>query len=266
MVERCFYPKDTLADQVWNVVKAAGFGEQYRVAPVTTPEIVEGIKVSLGGLDARARMKSGTRFASVFEGLAFDPERVRCQAVAIVEGCRPIGLMTQVIVPPWYIEAQRYFVKTDCGVRVAGFREINGGKIADFLIIPAWTKIDPDFWHLRGIVVPGIRAMNGALSVMKAHAPPNTYIELTAKGKADAGEKQRIEVLAQRETGTVIPEKELPLPLIDVGQNYDGSSASVSFAERLGLERIEGVGAVPSLGPVFIKPLTDVELDLGLLA
>jgi len=110
MIETQPYEKNLLAQEVYGAIRRANFGSNFRVVPVTSPNIVEQLKASeIKYIDYRAKTEKEDGFAPVFDGLAFDSENVRSQAIALYEGDEPVGVMTQIIAPRKWVEKQRYF-------------------------------------------------------------------------------------------------------------------------------------------------------------
>lgn len=250
------YSANPFAQEVCGAMKNAGFGEEFRTQPVVDESTIQQIKASkLQGLDYRAKINPEPGFSSTFEGLAFDPDHIRTQSTAIYDKEKPIGLMTHVIAPRKWIEQQRYFERVDGGIRIRDFRAVSNSGMADFMVIPGWTILDTDYRFPRKIIRPGFAAFNKIMDMIQASAPKNTYVEAVAMGRFPPSERQKLLDIATLDLDTFVPSKELPFELDMIGLNADGSMASVNMAERMGLNRVVGLGASRSLGPVFVKQL-----------
>ena len=245
---------NNLAKGIYHSVENISFGNGYDFVPVTTSELAQKIKdSSLGGLDYRAKMVPEPGFASVFDGLAFDPENVRTQSFALLarKEKEPVGVMSAVIAPQSWILNQRYFQRATDGVRICDFSTISNDKIPEYLIIPAWTKVVPD--HLVHFAIPGFRAFHKVMAVLQESAPENTWMEAIAQGEWPMSRNEEMLQLLDRGLGAYIDQAELPFQLEQVGKNNKGSLSSVKMAPLMGLQRIGRLGSARTLGPVFAK-------------
>jgi hypothetical protein len=250
------YTNNPLAEEIYQLMVNIGFGGQFKVEPVINQEAVTRIKdSSLQGLDYRSKTVFEPGFGTVFTGLAFDPENIRTQATAIYDKEKPIGLMTHVIAPRAWVSQQRYFERVDDGIVIRDFRAVSGNIMADYLIIPGWTILDRQYRFPRAIIKPGFEAFKQIISLLKSQSPNNTFIEAAAMGKFPPSQRNLLLELVNREVGTFISKSELPFELDEIGQNAEGSMASVNMAEKIGLSRIADLGSGRSLGPVFAKIL-----------
>src|SRR3990167_9256062 len=108
-METSAYPSNRFAQGIYEAITQIKFGDGVKVIPVTTLEIAAQLRTSeIKSIDYRAKVTQEVGFASVFNGLAFDPENVRSQSIALYEDDEPVGVMTQVIAPRSWIEGQRY--------------------------------------------------------------------------------------------------------------------------------------------------------------
>lgn len=250
------YSQNPLATEIYGAMRSAGFGDQFNTVPIANEEIIEQIKASkLKGVDYRAKVKAEPGFASVFDGLAFDPENLRSQSTAIYHDEKPIGLMTQVIAPRKWIESQRYFERDTDGVYVRDFESVSKNGMADFLVIPAWTILDSEYRYPKTIISPGFQAFQNIMKLIQTNAPQNTYMEAIAQGQFPFDRKGELQALADRGVNVFIPQSELLFSLDLIGKNNGGSMASVNMAERMRLERVDGLGSGLTLGPVFARKL-----------
>jgi len=246
------YPHNRLAEELLEVVKNVSFGSGRIIKPVTSPGIVEEIeKTEIRGIDYRAKKKPEDGFASVFEGLAFDPKRVRSQSFALYEQESPVGVMSFVIAPQAWIAEQRYFARENGGVRVVDAQSVTNTEIPSFYIIPAWTKVLHS--HRLKFAIPGFRAFRKVMEIIQKSAPSDTWIEVTAQGQFPFDRKGELIELSKRELNTFIAEDELPFDLEMVGKNNSGSSSSVGIALLMELRQVDNLGSALTLGPVFTK-------------
>lgn len=248
------YKNNELANSIFETIVGAGFGEHFLLRAVLNAATAAEIKESpLTGLDYRAKLDDEPGIASTFRGLAFDSENIRTQSTAIYEGDKPIGLMTMAIVPKPWIDKQRYFQAVDEGIVVRDFKAVSIGRGADFLIVPAWTILDPRYRYPKSIIRPGFQAFMKSMEVVQSSAPEDTYIEAVAMGNFPRPRIAELQVIDSKQLGTFVPWSELPFPREMLAVNAESSMASVSMAQRMGLSRIERVASSRSLGPVFAK-------------
>lgn len=254
MIENPSYSGNQLAQDIYGAIRKANFGSNFRVVPVTSLDIVEQLKASeIKGVDYRAKTETEDDFAPVFDGLAYDSENVRSQAIALYEGDEPVGVMTQVIAPRKWIEKQRYFEREQNGIYVRNFKTVSRNGLPDFMIIPAWTKVIQK--HLLRFAIPGFRAFRNAMSQIVESAPENTWMEAIAQGQFPFDQREKLLVIAERDVGTFVPKGELPFKMSLIGKNNNGSSSSVKMSRVMGLRQIQNIGSAMSLGPVFAKKL-----------
>ena len=246
------YPQNELAENLLGKVGDGNFGINYRLVPVTSLDIVEQIqRTEIKGIDYRAKIDPENGFASVFDGLAFDPEKVRSQSFALYEKESPVGVMTAVIAPRTWIAEQRYFARENGGARVVDAHAVTGDELPNFYIIPAWTKVLSS--HRLKFVIPGFRAFRKVMQEIQESAPSNTWMEAIAQGQFPFERKEELIKLSRRSLNTFIPEDELPFGLKIIGKNNSGSSSSVKMARLMGMKQIADLGSNLTLGPVFTK-------------
>jgi len=246
------YHHNKLAEELVKIVTDFNFGDGCVIRPVTSPDIVEQIKqTEIRGIDYRAKTEPENGFASVFEGLAFDQEKVRSQSFAIYEQESPVGVMSFVIAPKTWIAEQRYFMRENGGVRVVDAKAVTGTELPNFYIIPAWTKVIST--HRLKFAIPGFRAFTRVMTKIQESSPQHTWIESIAQGQFPFDKKEELVELSKRALNTFIPEHELPFNLKLVGKNNPGSSSTVKMAKVMGLNQIDNLGSGLTLGPVFTK-------------
>ena len=250
------YIGNQFAEAILSLFIKAGINSAFSIRPVIDTETIEQIKSSsLIGLDSRSKPKAEPGIESVFKGLAFDNDNVRTQATAIYHDETPIALMTQVIAPNSYVAAQRYFERMNGAIAIRDFQVVGKQSIADFLVVPGWTILDPRYRLPKTLIRPAFDTFLQILDLIKDNAPLNTYIETVAQGKYPTSKRNDLLEIAKKPVGSVISEDLLPFRVDLIGQNDEGSKASVNMAKRIGLSRVENVGSSRSLGPVFIKKL-----------
>ena len=113
------------------------------------------------------------------------------------------------------------------------------------------TKVVPK--HRLQFAMPGFKAFKRIVSQIQESTPPNTYMEVIAKGEWPFERTNELTKLVERGEGVYVPQTELPFKLTTIGMNYKGSSVSVKIAALLGLKKVEALGSAVSLGPSFIK-------------
>lgn len=269
-MEKLEIQPDSISQKISQLVTSVNFGQGLDVVPVSDVDTVEELKGSGFGLDYRSKVETTEKISSVFEGLAFDPDHVRSQAFALYENLEgtmsPVALMTFVIAPKKTVEEERYWEKTPDGLVLSSFEDIqrkigNEPQMPDFVISPAWTKVDPKY--LGRFAVAGFRVIDKVLKTLSDEAPENSYIEISAQGRlfrSDENFSRAPEFFEAEKIGTKIDNASMPtftIPegsLIDLfGQNTAGSNSTVKMAELLGITRVEGFADHPRLGPVFVK-------------
>jgi hypothetical protein len=244
---------ETLANGIYEKVKSINFGDGFKIKPVITEETVTALKDVLVGIDYRAKINPENGFASMFEGLAFDPQRLRSQSFAIIneETNKPVGTITAIIAPKPWISTQRYFMREENGVRVRDFKAVSGDKLPEFVIIPAWTKVVSEY--LGHFAIPGFHAFKKMMEFIQQGAPKNTWMESIAQGEWPVDRRDELTKLTDQGVGTFIATSELPFTLDLIGKNSRGSSSSAKMAPIMGLSKINNLGSSVSLGPSFAK-------------
>ncbi|OGC69968.1 hypothetical protein A2415_04920 [candidate division WWE3 bacterium RIFOXYC1_FULL_39_7] len=218
----------------------------YSVAPVDTPVMYYRLETSLRG-DSRGMPKMDEKHASVFEGLAFDPELIRCQTTVILFEEQIVATMSFVIYPKKWIAHEKYFERDGNEVVVRGY-EYPTGSQPNFLIVPGWTKVDPA--HTVSLAFAGYKCFMRVINLLIAKAPYNTHMEAVAKG-TEIDKRRSLLELSQRNKGAVITAEEFGIPLENIAVPSEESAASVKMARILGLRQMPDIGSAVSLGPVF---------------
>jgi hypothetical protein len=243
-----------LAKEVDSAVLAVDFGDNRKIVPVKDIETMVKLYEAGLGKDSRVRAMAESGIASVFEGVAFDPENVRSQAFAIFEGETPVGSMAVVTAPKKWIAKQRYFQKEHEGIRVVDAHAISGPELPEFYIIPGWTELQPS--HRVLLTRPGLVAFHGAIKTLENSAPDGTWMELVARGQLPPNKRKESFDLADKEVGSLIPFDEFPSDVGLFGQVHQESTSTVKIARLLGLSELENIGQVATLGPVFVKKIS----------
>jgi hypothetical protein len=252
-------PEKSLAEIIEEAVTKTNFGDGIEVVPVKNIETIAELKEAQIGLDFRAQAESDENTSSVFEGLAFDPEHLRCQSFALyttVEGKRvPIATASIVITPKKIVGAQRYFEQTEMGIYIQDFTKVAEAvgekpEIPNYTVSPAWTKVGSDY---RGkFALAGVRVITGILEKIRALAPEGTFLEISAQGKLPIEKREEMaKFVASQPLDTLIPKEELPFDLSLFGQNTEGSNSTVKFANFLNVKKVENFADDMTLGPVF---------------
>lgn len=242
--------EESLAIQLSRLMTSENFGDS-RIVPVDSRDILSQLNDAKIGLDYRVKAEPEEGFASTFEGLAFDPEKLRSQSFAIYEQDKPVGVMSLVIAPKPWIEEQRYYKKENNGVRVVDAHTITGGDLPDFYFIPAWTKVVLS--HKGKFAIRGFGVFSKAIDLVQKNAPKNTWMEVTAQGRLDPQKREASISLAQEKYDKFIPKNELPFDIETIGEIAPESSSTAKMARIMGLERIEDIGSDSTLGPIFAK-------------
>jgi hypothetical protein len=255
-------PQKPLAQIINEIVLGKNFGEGIEIVPVDNPSIITDLRNTDIRIDFRARENGDENYSSVFEGLAFDPEHVRCQSFALytdIEGKRtPIGTMSFVITPRKIIEQERYLERKDDGLYLRDFSTLSeavgeGKELPNFVISPAWTKLDDKFRGKITVAVAGVKIVKEVWNKLKELAPQKTFSQVVAQGKLSPEENGRLKKLTSSyEPDDIIHFSNFPFDIDFVGVNSEGSAVTVNFAEHLGLKKAPNFASVNYLGPVFI--------------
>lgn len=256
------YPNNPFAQEILDAAASVRFTEDRRVVPVISEVQAADIANSGLGRDGRTSLENREAVASVFEGLAFDPEKVRSQMFSLMEGEHPIGVMTFHIVPKSYIEKQRYFKREESGLRIVDYAAVTGGELPEFCIIPAWTELLKTHRKQARIIAPAVRAFDKMYEVIKEEAPEGTWVESVPSGILAAGAEgepkeamiarvRSVIELSKNDVGTLIPFNSLPFGMEAFGVYGEESSATKTNAIRIGLTQVEGIASNGTLGPVY---------------
>lgn len=198
-------------------------------------------------MDFRTKINPEDGYASVFDGLDFDPGNVRSHAFYIESAGEPIGVISFVIAPARWIEEQRYVINQQGTFILTNFNHVNGlDQTPPFLIIPGLAVVKTQY--RTDFAIPGFRFFNQVMDEVQCNAPDGTFCEANARGKVDL---EQTRFLLEYNVGQEIDPSLLPMN--ELGVNYPGSSSSVKMAKLLGLTQIENVGSARTLGPVFVK-------------
>jgi hypothetical protein len=242
-----------LANRIEDAVLAVNFGDNRRIVPVANVETMTQLYEAGIGLDSRVTAEAKLGIASVFDRIAFDSENVRSQSFAIFEGENPIGSMSVLTTPKSWIAKQRYFQKGVDGVKVLDAHAISGPELPEFYIIPGWTKVTDSH---RGLLAhPGFTAFRNVIEILEDSAPDDTWMEAVAQGQLPSDMRRKAFELSDNEVGTVIPFDEFPFDADMIGVSSGGSTSTVKMARLLGLAKLDNLGSVSTLGPVFAKKI-----------
>jgi len=246
-----------LANSVYYCLLTALSSIPGQVLPITTPVIYKKVSQALGS-DVRSFEDEHGKTASIFDGLDFDPNRTRTQAITIIENDRPIALLTFVIVPASEIALQRYLKLEGQRKRVGNFESIWNAK-PSFLVVPGYTNVETSHRQQLKLALPGVRAIMNTLSLLKESSPPDTWMEIVAQGSSSKIQRQFINsVLACHQVGNDIRNDLSNIPENLFGINNDGSKSSMKLANLCGLKLAQNICSCPSLGPVFASEISKV--------
>jgi hypothetical protein len=243
--------KNSIIAQEVNKISDLDYGKEFCYKPIVDMETYSLVKSNLG-MDIRSKCKKNEKFESVFAGLDFDPDRIRSQAFSVYCNGIPILVSTICIVPKVWIEEQRYIYNDDGRIKVCNIQLITNKEIPNFLIVPAWTRLNK--FYTQRFAIKGVRILIAIINFLSYSAPIGTSIEIVAQGLIGKEKQQAISELIEKVgTGNYISEEDLFFSRDIIGKNYPGSTATVKAAVALGLKKIVDTGAGTTLGPVFIK-------------
>lgn len=251
------YPGNHFANQLYHHAASVSFGHEHQLEPLVNDQQATRIFASaVATIDYRAKLFRENGYASVYEGLAFDPEVVRSQLFLLSEAANelPVAVLTVIIAPQAWIAKQRYFRRHPTGVELTDFSTNTSQPLPDFVIIPGWTKVAP--LHLGRFAVPGFRAFQRVLKTVTAAAPANTWVESSTQGQWPAERRAELHLLSSQPLGSIFMPAELPFPPEMIGQPHPVSRASSKIAPILGLRRLPDIGSTMSLGPVFVRQVS----------
>jgi len=250
------YRGNPIAQGVLTELQRSFFGAQYKLVPVINKNVVKQVQATIRHLDNKARVTTDNEYATVFEGLAFDPHRVRSQAFTIFDKVtrKPVAVSAFILAPTKWILSKRYFEKASDGIIIRDFRHLShNDQQPNFLFFPGWTYVDPGY-RLQ-FALPGFRAIKNVMTYIRANAPNHTWAEEIPRGTWPRNRETETVALAKNPVGTHIFADQLPFELSAMGINSPGSSSSVKVARHLGLEKITNISSVSTLGPVFASQL-----------
>lgn len=243
-----------LANSIEDAVLAIDFGEGRSVVPIDSNETIKQLKYVDLGTDFRVTGESKPGIASVFDRIAFDPENLRSQSFAIYEGEKPVGSMSFIIEPKsWIVQNERYFQKSDEGVKVLDAHAVTGSELPEFYITPGWTKVADS--HRGLLAIPGFHAFKDVMEILERSAPEGTWIEVVAQGQLPYETNGKAVELSKSEVGTIIPFDQFPFDFSLFGLSGEGSVSTVKMARLLGLNEIKDICSPSTLGPVFAKKI-----------
>lgn len=250
------YRGNPIAQGIFAELQRSFFGHQYKLVPIINKGISDQIQATIRHLDNKAKTSAEDGYATVFEGLSFDPNRVRSQAFAVYNRAeqKPVAVSAFILAPMNWILSKRYFEKTNDGITIRDFcRLTHTGQPPKFLFFPGWTYVDPEY-RLQ-FALPGFRAIKNIMTYIRANAPDQTWAEEIPRGTWPRNRESELLALAKNPVGTYISANELPFDLSTMGKNSLGSSSSVKIAKHLGLQKVSNISSVSTLGPVFASQL-----------
>jgi hypothetical protein len=221
-------------------------------------------------LDYRSKKEGDEESASVFDGLDFDPDKLRSQAFALFDmaGAEkiPVGIMTFTIAPRRWVEKERYWEKVSDGVVVRDHFDLSDvvgseRSMPEFIISPSWTKVDPRY--AGKFAIPGFNVIRKTLGLLAEAAPDQTFLEVSAQGQAGQNDRtirQRLAgIVSSSSAGQKFTNQEIEQAsgingfMNLIGKSTEGSATTVQVAKLLGINEAVNYGDDLTLGPVFSK-------------
>jgi hypothetical protein len=247
------YRGNILANTVFEQAATANFTDRYELIPVTSLDNIQKAVDAGIGFDERTRFQQGDGYGSLFDGLAFDKENIRTQAVILLDREKetPVGIMSTAILPQSAFGEQRYFQRVTGGVQIRDISVVTGSNLPDFVVVPAWTNVVPE--HRGRFALSGFHAFGKVMGAIEEAAPDNTWMEIVAQGLWPTPQRRELVAFASQPVGTFIPESALPFSLDIIGRSSPGARATEKLATKIGLQKREGLGSATSLGPIFTK-------------
>lgn len=243
-----FEKLNTLSDEINSRVQNISFGENINIVRVDNKDKFAELSDSGLGLDYRTKSENSDKFASLFDGLAFDENRIRTQSYFLKDKEKVAAIITFAITPRKWANEQMYLKKKNSGIEICDFSSLNNEN-PEFVISPAWTKVDSEY--LNKFAIPGFKLFKNVLEILENKSPQNTFLEISARGNyIKKGELQ--EFLKEKGVGSFIPESELSFKLEEIGIPSKGAESTAKMARLLNIPLLPDV-ATTSLGPVFVK-------------
>jgi hypothetical protein len=232
------------------IATSFSFGDGVEIKRLTNKEQFAAIKNSELGMDSRAKSEEEEGYATVFEGLDFDADRVRSQAYFLEKMGEIIAIITFTITPKKNFTEHKFLFKNNDGVTLCNFETVTG-EMPDFVISPSWTKVKPAYQ--TKFALPGFKIIKTVLEETEKIAPSNTWLDITAQGKfIPKGES--FKKMYGQEIGSFTPNSELPFPIDDFGIPINGAVSTVKLANLLGVPVLKNaVGS--TLGPIYVKKI-----------
>jgi len=237
-----------LSDDINSEVNKISFGENINIIHVDNQTKYQEVIDSGLGFDYRAKNENSDKIVSVFEGLDFDKNKIRTQSYFLKDREKIAAIMTFAIIPQKISKEQRYFKKAEGGIEVCDFNSLYV-DIPEFIISPAWTKVDPKY--LTKFAVPGFKLFKNILQILENKSPGNTWLEVSARGTyptRDILEK----FLKEKDVGVFISNEKLPFNINMFGVASNESESTVKMARLLNIPQLQDI-ATTTLGPVFSK-------------
>ncbi|MFA6421875.1 MAG: hypothetical protein WCV92_00495 [Candidatus Buchananbacteria bacterium] len=262
--------RKSISAQIIEMIRAVNFGDGIEMVPVDNEETFDLIKNSKLGLDYRSKKEGDEESASVFDGLDFDPDKLRSQAFALFDmaGAEkiPVGIMTFTIAPRRWVEKERYWEKVSDGVVVRDHFDLSDvvgseRSMPEFIISPSWTKVDPRY--AGKFAIPGFNVIRKTLGLLAEAAPDQTFLEVSAQGQAGQNDRtirQRLAgIVSSSSAGQKFTNQEIEQAsgingfMNLIGKSTEGSATTVQVAKLLGINEAVNYGDDLTLGPVFSK-------------
>ena len=221
------------------------------------------------GMDYRAPDRDTFCCRSTLKGLAFDSGRVTSEVFSLGKDGSPMGLMTLIIAPRIWMRSQRYIeLLPNREIVVRSFEDIYGQEPPDFVLIPGWTHVLPEY--RTSLALTGFRFFQEVKRMIVATSPGTLGIELNVQGSIPT-----VDLLAyisqpgDRMSGNFqgfdwmqdIKSNGGPTIFLDqlVGAYNNDALSSIKMAEYMNLKHLPSVGNFSgrfSGGPVFYDDIT----------
>ena len=203
------------------------------------------------GLDRRCLNISNTKYRSVYHGIDFDESIVTTSAIAVLFDDKPVGLLTTLITPRSLFDTYKFVFKEPSGIRIVGIDSIID-ELPEFIVEVGYTKINKDFRLILSRIF------------FDYYEEQYRYFSKTINWKLcyliiAQGRLTRDHQTLSKDIniGAYVETQYIPFDSSIIGENYQGSTAVIKFANLLGFTHIQNAGALPSLGPIYIKKATE---------
>ena len=203
------------------------------------------------GLDRRCQNISNSKFRSVYDGIDFDESIITTSAISVLFDEKPVGLLTTLITPRSLFDTYQFVIKEPRGIRLAGIASIID-DLPEFIVEVGFTKINKDFRLILSRIF--FDYYEEQYRYFAKTINWKLYYLIIAQGRLTDNHQTLSKDI---NIGAYIETKYIPFDSSIIGENYQGSKAVIKFANLLGFTHIQNAGALPSLGPIYLKKATD---------